>query len=87
MPFTSHLTASHCRALGRALALLLFCCGVVTGVVPQTTSKPRFKAAVNLVRITVIARDAHGKAIRNLGVSDFLVSDDGRTQRIDSLAC
>jgi VWFA-related protein len=81
MPFTSHPPESHCRAL----ALLLFCCGVVTGVVPQTTSKPRFKAAVNLVRITVIARDAHGKAIRNLGMSDFLVSDDGRTQRIDSL--
>ena len=81
MSFTSHLPASHCRAL----ALLLFCCGVVTGVVPQTTSKPRIKAAVNLVRITVIARDAHGKAIRNLGANDFLVTDDGRTQSIDSL--
>ena len=65
--------------------VLLFCCGVVTGVAPQTPSKPRIKAAANLVRITVIARDVRGKAIRNLGVRDFLVTDDGRTQRINSL--
>ena len=65
--------------------VFLFCCGVAAKVAPQTISKPRFKAVVNLVRIMVIARDVHGKAIRNLGASDFLVTDDGRTQRLDSL--
>jgi VWFA-related protein len=69
----------------RTLVVLLFCCGVGMRVAPQTTSKPRFKAAVNLVRITVIVRDVNGKAIRNLGASDFLITDDGRTQSIDSL--
>jgi hypothetical protein len=69
----------------RTLVVLLFCCGVAIKVAPQTTSKPRFNAAVNLVRITVIARDVNGKAVRNLGASDFLVTDDGRRQRIDSL--
>ena len=69
----------------KTLVVLLFCCGVAIRVAPQTTSKLRFKAAVNLVRITVIVRDAHGKAIRNLGTRDFLATDDGRTQSIDSL--
>ena len=78
---TSRLPMPH----RKTLVVLLFCCGVAIRVAPQTTSKPRFKAAVNLVRITVIVRDAHGKAIRNLGTSDFLATDDGRTQSIDSL--
>ncbi len=69
----------------QTLVVLLFCCGVAIRVTPQTTSKPRIKAAVNLVRITVIARDVYGREIRNLGASDFLVTDDGRTQSIDSL--
>jgi hypothetical protein len=81
MGSTSRLPMSRCRTL----VVLLFCCGVAIRVAPQTTSKPRFKAAVNLVRVTVIARDAYGKAIRNLGASDFLVTDDSRTQSIDSL--
>jgi VWFA-related protein len=68
-----------------ALVVLLFCCCAAISVAPQATSKPRFKTAVNLVRITVIARDVYGKSIRNLGASDFLVTDDGRAQRLDSL--
>ena len=78
---TSRLRMSCCRTL----VALLFCCGIANRVAPQTTSKPQFKAAVNLVRITVIARDVHGKAIRNLGANDFLVTDDGAAQSIDSL--
>lgn len=78
---TSRLPMSCCRTL----VVLLFSCGIANRVAPQTTSKPQFKAAVNLVRITVIARDVYGKTIRNLGANDFLVTDDGRKQSIDSL--
>ncbi len=73
------------RSRNGTLVVLLFCCCAAVGVAPQTISKPRFKATVNLVRITVIARDVYGKSIRNLGASDFLVTDDGREQRLDSL--
>jgi len=67
----------------RTLVALLFCCGVAIRVTPQTTSKPQFKATVDLVRIAVIVRDPHGKAVRNLDAADFSVTDDGKIQGID----
>ena len=68
----------------RTLVALLFCCGVAIRVTPQTTSKPQFKAAVDLVRIAMIVRDPHGKAMPNLDAADFSVTDDGKIQGIDS---
>ena len=56
---TSRLPMSCCRTL----AVLLFCCGIANRVAPQTASKPQFKAAVNLVRITVIARDVRPRSL------------------------
>jgi len=41
-----------------------------------------FKSGINLVPVTVVVRDARGKAIGTLGRDDFQLSDNGKPQMI-----
>ena len=41
-----------------------------------------FKSGVNLVDVPVTVRDSHGRAVGDLGVSDFQIFDNGKPQTI-----
>ncbi len=52
---------------------------------PQSTSVPTFKSRADLVLVPVIVRDKHGNHVPGLGVSNFVLQQDGSVQRIASV--
>jgi VWFA-related protein len=52
---------------------------------PQTQpAKPVFRTATNIVRVDVVVRDKNGDVVRGLKADDFIVSEDGKAQRVTS---
>jgi VWFA-related protein len=52
----------------------------------QTPRAPSatFRAATELVVVSVVARDRNGRVVRDLTRDDFTITEDGRTQALDS---
>jgi VWFA-related protein len=48
------------------------------------TQPPTFRAGTNLVRVDVTVKDKHGRALTDLAAGDFVVTEDGRPQRIEA---
>jgi VWFA-related protein len=52
---------------------------------PTTTQRaPVFRTNTNLVRVDVVVRDKDGKVVKGLKASDFIVSEDGKSQDVTS---
>lgn len=51
---------------------------------PQDT--PVFRAGTSIVTVNVVVRDRTGNIVRNLTADDFIVSEDGKQQSIETLA-
>ena len=64
------------RLLATALAAIL------AHAAPAQPPPPRFRAGVDVVQVAVIARDAAGNPVTDLGSSDFEVLEDGVPQRV-----
>jgi len=58
--------------LGLALTL-----SVVVRAQDAQATRPTFRSAVDLVRVTAVVRDRHGRFVRNLSKNDFVVDDGG----------
>jgi VWFA-related protein len=57
----------------------LWSCGVVTAQEPQT---PRFRVAVDAVRIDAVVTDKDGNVVRDLTAADFEIRQDGKPQQV-----
>src|SRR6478736_2864323 len=57
----------------------LWSCGVVTAQEPQT---PRFRVAVDAVRIDAVVTDKDGNIVRDLTAADFEIWQDGKPQKV-----
>ncbi len=71
------LTAGLC---GLALAPLL------GGAAPRPPAPPVFRAGLEMVNVTVTARDAKGRLVPDLTATDFTVREDGRPQKVQLFA-
>ena len=67
--------------LKRTLAALLSCMLLVTSALPQEKSDT-IKATTRLVLIDVIATDNSGKPVKDLKMSDFVVTEKGKEQKL-----
>jgi VWFA-related protein len=74
------------RIAALALAGLFLASGpIAPGQVSADQSQGgTFRATANLVRVDVVVRDRSGNVVRGLTAADFLVTEDGRAQRITS---
>jgi VWFA-related protein len=70
---------SHCsrRSFFLSAGGLLFTSGA-----GGTQQGPTFSADVNLVNLLAVVRDEHGRFVKDLPESDFLLEEDGRPQKI-----
>src|SRR3954454_7802535 len=64
---------------GTVLAMLLTCS--VMGQEPEGTV-PKFSSTSNLVIVDVTVKDKSGKPIENLKQSDFVLTEDGKPQKL-----
>jgi VWFA-related protein len=55
---------------------------------PQQPDGPRFESSVSLtvVSVDVVVRDASGNVVRGLTANDFVVSEDGKPQKIETFS-
>jgi len=53
---------------------------------PPSQTSPTFAGGLELVKLTVTARDASGRLVTDLGREDFLVFEDGRPQKVEVFA-
>ena len=61
------------------MAGLVLGCALLAAQEPQT---PRFRVAVDAVRIDAVVTDKDGHVVRDLGADDFELLQDGKAQRI-----
>ena len=64
------------------LAAALLSGGVLADQEPQRSESPRFRVAVDAVRIDVVVTDRDGRIVNDLGADDFEVRQDGRPQKV-----
>ena len=64
------------------LAAALLSGGVLADQEPQRSESPRFRVAVDAVRIDVVVTDRDGRIVTDLGADDFEVRQDGRPQKV-----
>ncbi len=78
---TSILTAAVCLAISVPQGLLS---QARTPAAQEAQKPPRyeFTTGVDLVSVTVVARDRNGQPVRNLTRDDFTVQEDGRPQAL-----
>jgi VWFA-related protein len=57
----------------------LWSCGVLSAQEPQT---PRFRVAVDAVRIDAVVTDKDGNIVRDLTADDFEIRQDGKPQKV-----
>jgi hypothetical protein len=69
------------RNLAGGLALLV----LAPGPAPAQRT-PVFRAGLDLVNVTVTVRDGKGGLVSDLVAEDFVVSEDGRPQKIEVFA-
>jgi VWFA-related protein len=83
--------ASVPRCLGVSVIALVLALG--TGTVPsaqqqQPPDTPRFESAagVSIVSVDVVVRDSSGNVVRGLTAKDFIISEDGKPQKIETFS-
>ena len=78
--FDGSRSSSFVRPAG--VLLLLALATVVAPAEEQRAAVPRFRAGVDLVKVTATVRDAEGRLVGDLTRDDFEILEDGRPQRI-----
>jgi len=78
------------------VSVALECCAIVavmwgltspgTANTRRRPQETRIRVETNLVRITVVALDPHGRAVLDLGINDFVVLDNGVPQKVSVFA-
>src|SRR5687767_14400722 len=55
---------------------------------PQPPDTPRFEssAGVSIVSVDVVVRDSSGNVVRGLTAKDFVVSEDGKPQKVETFS-
>lgn len=72
--------APSSRLIGLAVLISLLIGAQPSSAQPDI--KPTFKSGVDMVTISAVVRDRHGRLVPNLDVSDFQLLDCGRPRRI-----
>lgn len=64
------------------LVVLAGMCAASTTTAQTTTEAPTFKSGINLVSVTAVVKDRHGRPVRNLQQEDFTVLENGAMRPI-----
>ncbi len=76
--FTPIIWCQNERMLWRIAVCVLLCLVTAGGEAQQ----PRFRSESNVVLVPALVRDAHGNIVYGLQASDFVVQDDGVSQKV-----
>jgi Ca-activated chloride channel family protein len=71
---------------GPARLASLAACGLLAGAAAAQPAPPVFSSQVEVVKLTVVARDRDGTLVTDLGREDFTVLENGRPQRLSLFA-
>src|SRR5215212_4070881 len=68
----------------KLLVLTVFVGVLLPGRPLASPAGQTFRTRANVVRVDVIVRDRDGNAVRGLTAADFQVTEDGKTQQINT---
>ncbi len=69
------------RLIVTAVAVAVLSPGTTAGQEPRQAA-PRFKSSVSVVSVTAIVRDRKGRFVRDLGQTDFVIAESGKSRKI-----
>ncbi len=70
------------RLIAAAVALAIVSIRVLAGQQPTVDAPPRFKVAVDAVRIDAVVSDRDGRVVKDLTADDFEIFQDGKRQTV-----
>jgi VWFA-related protein len=74
------------RHLTTCVALSLFCGGAVLAQAPPEESSLVLRSTTRLMQVNVVVKDKTGRPVGGLQKDDFVITDAGKPQRIDSFS-